>query len=193
MDCALLSGVVALARMSPGRHPEPLRASLGAFDLALSKGKAEGKVTDRLVRATFSAIERVTPKLRIDDIPNPLPSPHNLSWYFGACACPDDVRVFATMLGKGHFRVWSVAQAMDGWKVLAQVFGADNQGEATKTAEIEAGVPKLRLKHHALTSIDSFKLTAANVEEFMHDHARVLLEKQGKGHFVEFTLARRYG
>ena len=193
MDCALLSGVIALARMSPGRHSASLRESLGAFDLALSKGKAAGKVTDRLVRATFSAIERVTPNLRIDHVPNPLPSPHNLSWYFGACACPTDVRVFATMLGRGHFRVWSVAQASDGWKVLAQVFGADSQAEAAATAELEAGVAKLRLKHHALSTVVPMKLTAANIEEFMHDYARTLLEKQGQGHFVEYTLARRYG
>jgi hypothetical protein len=181
-----------LARMSPGRHNEALRESLGAFDLALSKGKAEGKVTDRLVRATFSAIERVTPNLRIDHVPNPLPAPHNLAWYFGACACPDEVRVFATMLGRGHFRVWSVAQAADGWKVLAQVFGSDTQGEAAQTAELEASTAKLRLKHHALSAIEPFKLTASNVEEFMHEYARVLLAKQGKGHFVEYTLARRY-
>lgn len=158
----------------------------------MEKGKAEGKVTDRLVRATFSAIERVTPNMRIDHVPNPLPSPHNLSWYFGACACPDDVRVFATMLGRGHFRVWSVAQAADGWKVLAQVFGADNPSEAADTAELDANVAKLRLKHHALTTVEPYRLTASNVDEFMHEYARELLKKQGSGHFVEYTLARRY-
>lgn len=178
---------------APGRHSEALRESIGAFDLALSWGKAEGKVTDRLVRATFSAIERVTPNMRIDHVPNPLPAPHHLGWYFGAVAVPTEVRMFATMLGRGHFRVWSVAQDAGGWKVLAQVFGADNQTEATQTAEVEASTARQRLKAHTLTAIEPYKLTAANVEDFMHDYAKELLAKQGSGHFVEYTLARRYG
>ena len=178
--------------MSTGKHPQSLKESIGAFDLALSKGKVEGKVDSRLVRSTFSAIERVTPQLRIDHIPNPFPSPHNLSWYFSACACPDDVRVFATRLGKGHVRIWSVAQAADGWKILAQVFGSDSQKEAAGTMELEASVPKLSLKHHVLSGSSNFTMAATNVDEFMHTHARELLKKMGRGHFVELTLARRY-
>lgn len=131
--------------------------------------------------------------MRIDHVPNPFPTPHNLAWYFNACACPEDVRVFATMLSKGHFRVWSVAQAADGWKVLAQVFGDDNQSGAKATAEIEAKVPSLRLKNHVLAGIEPFKLTVSNFSDFMHRYARELLAKQGNGHFVELTLGRRYG
>lgn len=175
-----------------GKHGQALKESIGACALALDKGKVEGKVTDRLVRATFAAIERCTPQLRIDNIPNPFPAPHNLSWYFSACACPDDVRVFATRLSKGNNRVWSVAQATDGWKVLVQVFGAESQADAGRMVELEAKTPSLILKHHVMADASNFTFSAQNVDEFMHEHARVLLEKQGRGHFVELTLARRY-
>ena len=176
-------------------HRKSLALSLGAFDKALASGKLpENQITDRLVRATFSAIEKAQPKLRIDSIPNPFPSPHNLSWYFGACACPDDVRVFATMLGKGHLRVWSVAQDKTGWQVLVQAFG-DTKSNIASTVEIETRVPSKRLKGYVMAAVEPFSLKAANIKDFMHDHARTLLARyQGEaGHFVQVTLARRYG
>lgn len=189
-----MSGVVGLARLAPGRHNDALSNALGAFDKALSSGKLpDGQVTERLVRSTFSAVERITPKLSVDSVPNPFPSPHNLSWYFGACACPDDVRVFATMLSKSHLRVWSVAQAKDGWKVLVQVFGDTTQGNAQSTVEIETRVPSKRLKRYTLASIEPFAFKASNVELFMHDYARYLLRRLDLGTFVEITLGRRYG
>jgi len=184
--------VLGLARLAPEQHPQALKESIGAFALALDSGKAVGRVTDRVVRSTFSAIERYTPQLRIDHVPNPFPSPHNLSWYFGACACPDDVRVFATMLGKGHVRIWSVAQAADGWKVLAQVFGADSQEDANETIRLEAGVPSGRLKHHYLDAMTTFPMSALEADGLMATHAGIKMEKHGRGHFVELTLARRF-
>jgi hypothetical protein len=188
----LLSGVLDQARLAPHRHPESLKKSIGAFALALESGKAVGKVDSRTVRSTFSAIERYTPQLRIDHLPNPFPSPHNLSWYFSACACPKDVRVFATALSAGHVRVWSVAQAADGWKVLAQVFGATSAADARDSIGLETPVAAGRLKHHYLASVESFPFSAAAADELMMSQAKVLLEQQGRGHFVELTLARRF-
>jgi hypothetical protein len=176
-------------------HGKSLALSLGAFDKALASGKLPvGHVTDRLVRATFSAIEKITPKMRIDNIPNPFPAPHNLSWYFGSCACPDDVRIFATMLGKGHLRVWSVAQDKGGWQVLVQAFGDTVSGSAS-TVEIETRVPSKRLKGYVLAGVENFKFKAANIDSFMHEHARTLLARHQdeSSHFVQVTLARRYG
>jgi len=173
-------------------HSESLKKSIGAFSLVLDSGKAVGRIDSRIVRSTFSAIERLTPQLRIDHIPNPLPSPPNLSWYFGACACPKDVRVFATILRNSPIRIWSVAQAADGWKVLAQVFGASSGAEAVRTMALETKVPSGRLKHHHLDASVSFPLGVAATDQLMQDQARVLLEQQGRGHFVELTLARRY-
>lgn len=85
-----------------------------------------------------------------------------------------------------------MAQAADGWKVLIQVFGAESQAEARRMVELEAKVPSMALKHHVMAQADNFAFQAQNVDEFMHEHARKLLEKQGRGHFVELTLARRY-
>jgi len=187
---------VGLARGTGAIHGKSLALSIGAFDKALSSGKLpDGQVTDRLVRATFSAIEKITPKMRIDSIPNPFPAPHNLSWYFGACSCPDEVRVFATMLGKGHIRVWSVAQDKGGWQVLVQAFGDTVSGNAASTVEIETRVPSKRLKGFVMASVEPFAFKAENINLFMHEHARTILAKhQGEtGHFVQVTLARRYG
>lgn len=178
--------------MAPGKHSDSIKEAIGAFDLALSQGKAVGKITERAVRATFSAIERITPNLSVDNVPNPFPAPHNLSWYFSCCACPDDVRVFATMLSKGNIRVWSVAQDREGWKILAQVFGAESSAEALRFVEQDSSVPSLRLKHHVFAGSSRFNMTAQSVDAFMHEHARALLEKNGKGHFVEVSLDRRY-
>lgn len=187
---------MGLARGTGAIHGKSLAQSLGAFDKALSSGKLpEGQVSDRLVRATFSAIEKITPKMRIDSIPNPFPAPHNLSWYFGACACPTDVRVFATMLSKGHLRVWSVAQDKGGWQVLAQAFGDSISGSAASTVEIETRVPAMHLKGFVLASVEPFSFRARNIDLFMHEHARTLLARHQDqtSHFVQVTLARRYG
>ena len=170
--------------------------SLGAFDKALSSGKLpEGQVTDRLVRAAFSAIEKALPKMQIDNIPNPFPPPHNLSWYFGACACPDDVRVFATMLGKGYLRVWSVAQDKGGWQVLVQAFGDAISGSASSTVEIETRIHSKRLKGFVMAGVAPFEFSPRNIDQFMHTHARTLLARHqnDSSYFVQVTLARRYG
>lgn len=194
LDVVLLSGVVGLARHAPGAHSPKLAASLVAFDSVLSAGKvAPGAVSDRLVRAAFSALENVTPQLRTDMVPNPLPAPHNLSWYFCACACPLEIRAFATALRRKHTRVWSVAKAEDGWRVLMQVFGATSKADAEKTASLETQVPAKRLRQHAVGSVKSFNLKPRAVEDFMHEHARGLLQREGLGDFVEISLQSRYG
>jgi hypothetical protein len=191
LDSAILSGVLDLARQAPGAHPEELKRSIGACLMAFDRGQAEGRVTDRLVRATFSALEQ-TARLRIDHVPNPFEPPHNLSWYFSACACPPDVRQFATRLSNSHIRVWSVAQNRSGWVILAQVFGASSQAEAVRAVELEADVPAKSLMHHAMSGAMKYTFAAQNVDRFMNDHARGLLEKQGRGHFVEIALDRRF-
>jgi len=195
LDVALLSGVVGLAKHAPGAHSPKLAASLVAFDSVLSAGKvAQGAVSDRLVRAAFSALERVTPQLRTDMVPNPLPPPHNLSWYFCACACPLEVRAFATALRRKHTRVWSVARAENGWLILMQVFGATSKADAEKTAALECQMPAKRLRQYAVGTVKSFgDFKPRAIEEFMHEHARGLLQRESLGDFVEISLLSRYG
>lgn len=184
----LLSGVVGLAKangMTTG--------AFDTFDKALTAGKVptSGKVNDRVVRAAYAALERSSTKTSLDNIPNPLPAPHNLSWYFSSCVCPADVRQFATMLGRGNIRVWSVARDMNGWYILAQVFGAKDGKDAVKTVEIETRLPVHRLKGYTLDTISPFELEASNIENFMHDYAKNILKTKGLGTFVEVFLERR--
>jgi len=169
-------------------------SSIAAFDKALESGRvpASGKVTDRLVRSTFAAIERGLGEIDVDTVPNPLPKPHNLAWYFNRCTCPTEVRQFAVALHRFHLRVWSVAQTADGWNVLVQVFGApDKTAGAVQAVDLEARMPLKRLQHFALREIHPYKLDAQNVELFMHQCAKGLLEQEGLGDFVEVELVRR--
>lgn len=158
--------------------------------IALDSGKAEGAVTSRTVKATFSALERYTPSLGVDQLPNPFPYPHNLSWYFGSCACPHDVRVFATMLGKGHLRVWSVAKDELGWKVLTQVFGASSQEDAVATVKLDSGLPSTRLKHFYLKSVGPASLDPSAVDGLIRPFTK--RDPQDLGVFVEVNLGRRF-
>lgn len=182
----LLSGVVGLSRRVT--KTEELDASFGAFDAALASGKlpTTGKVSDRLVRSAFAALERKNPSLQMADVPNPLPAPHNLAWYFGSCACPDEVRAFATQVGKKNVRVWSVAQDTTSWRVLAQVFNG-HQADLLQATDTARG----RLKAYTLQSVNTFKMEPRNVSAFTHDFVRGLLGKQTLGEFIEFHLSRR--
>lgn len=185
---ALLSGIVCLAKANG-----VVNDAFVAFDKALSEGRvpASGRVTDRIVRSAFASLGRSPIKLSIESVPNPLPAPHNLSWYFSSCVCPDEVRQFATMLGRGHIRVWSVARSIEGWFVLAQVFGEDSKESATKSVLLETRVATKRLKNHALAAVAPFDLDPKTVEGFMHKHAKAMLSKHGVGTFVELFLERR--
>lgn len=185
----LLSGVVGLAKKSG----EALSSAFEAFDRALTAGKVgTNKVSDRIVRSAFASLSRTQVQTSLDLIPNPLPRPHNLSWYFGSCTCPAEIRAFATMLGRKHIRVWSVAHTVDGWVILAQVFGAENKDAALKDVELEARVPARRLQRHTVSSIASSKVDAKAAEEFMHSYAKALLKQhEGVGNFVEIFLERK--
>ncbi len=187
----LLSGVLSIARKAA--TTKSLKASFDMFDKALSTNKVpvEGKITERLVRSAFSALVKANIGLGVRHLPNPFPSPHNLSWYFGACTCPGEVRSFATSIRHRPLRVWSVAQAAEGWRVLVQVVGEDTSLAAEATVGLECKSPALRLRQHALGSIKSFPMKADNVEAFMHECARGLLAREGLGHFVEVSLDRR--
>lgn len=184
----LLSGVVGLAKAAGVTG-----GAFETFDKALTAGKvpAVGQVTDRIVRSAYASLERSSTKMSLDSIPNPLPPPHNLSWYFSACTCTPEVRQFATMLGKGNIRVWSVARDLNGWFILAQVFGAESDKDATSMIELETRLPARRLKSHVVASIAPFKLEVKNVEAFMHDYAKNILKRKGLGTFVELFLERR--
>lgn len=184
----MLSGVVGAAAKHSGSN-----TVLVAFDKALVDGKlpATGKVTERVVRSAYASLERSSTKFSIDNIPNPLPPPHNLSWYFSCCTCPPEVRQFATMLGHGNIRVWSVARDLHGWFILAQVFGAESPEEAVGIVELQTRLPVHRLRNHVLDTISPFSMEPQNIENFMHEHAKNILKRKGLGTFVEIFLERR--
>lgn len=184
----LLSAVVGAAKTTSDNA-----GVLAVFDKALTEGKlpATGKVTERIVRSAYAALERSSTKMSVDSIPNPLPAPHNLSWYFSSCVCPGEVRQFATMLSHGNIRVWSVARDLQGWFILAQVFGAKDDQEAVSMVELQTRLPVHRMKNHVLDTISPFALEVKNVEDFMHDHAKNILKRKGLGSFVEVFLERR--
>lgn len=167
--------------------------SFETFDKALSAGKVPlvGKVTDRLVRSAYAALERSSTQMSVDRIPSPLSPPHDLSWYFSVCTCPSAVRQFATMLGRGNIRVWSVARDLDGWLILAQVFGADNDADAVNTVELSTRLPITRLHTHVLSRIEPYKVDTDKIESFMSDYAKNAYKKQGVGTFVQLFLERR--
>ncbi len=186
----LLSGVVGLGR---GIAKKPsVEGSFAAFDKALQSGKlpTSGKVTDRLVRSAYFALERSHPGFNLAQVPNPLPKPHNLTWYFGHADVEDEVRAFATGINRKHIRVWSVTKVQDGYKLLAQVFDAGNSKDAAHSVELESRMPAKRMRHFVISAVESFDLKTTNAEAFMHEVARGLLERQGLGDFVEVTLAR---
>jgi hypothetical protein len=186
----LLSAVVGLAR-GVAKKPS-VEGSFRAFDKALQSGRVptSGKVTDRVVRAAYSALERSYPGFSIERVPNPLPKPHNLTWYFGHGNVEDEIRAFATGINRKFVRVWSVAKVQDGFRVLAQVFGATGGPDAAKMVEIETRMPAKRMRRYIVTGVSSFTMKPANVESFMHEVARGLLERQGLGDFVEVSLDR---
>lgn len=188
LDTVLLSGVVGISKATSDGV-----GVLATFDKALAEGKipADGKVTERVVRSAYAALERSSTKMSVDSIPNPLPAPHNLSWYFSCCNCPAEVRQFATMMGHGNVRVWSVARDLQGWFILAQVFGADNQADAVSMVELQTRLAVHRLKGYVLDTISPFKMEPKNIEQFMHDHAKNILKRKGLGTFVEVFLERR--
>jgi hypothetical protein len=166
---------------------QSLNASFEGFDRALSSGKlpGTGKVNDRLVRSAFSALERLNPKVRVADVPNPFHDPFNLNWYFGLCACPDEVRAFATTIGRKSIRVWSVAEHGGAWKVLAQVFG----DPAALVPAADAAQKRLNKFH--VSSVQPTQYRPANVNAFAHEFTRGLLQKQdGTGQFIEVHLRR---
>ena len=186
----LLSNVLEASRNHRNDLSPTLAKDLAIYDKAFSKGKnVSDYVNNRVVRATFSAVEKAVPQLSLDKLGNPFNSPHNLSWYFNACACPTDIRSFATRIGKQHVRVWSVAQTADGWKVLAQVFGSSTQLEATKALELETRVPALSLKKHSLSVISGISINAAS-KEVLAGYMRSLIDRVGNGHFVEVSLVK---
>ena len=181
-----MSGVVGLAKAAGITG-----GAFETFDKALTLGKTEGKISTRVVRLAYASLERNATSFALDKIPNPLPAPHNLSWYFSSCVCPGDVRQFATMIGRGNIRVWSVARDLDGWFILAQVFGADSDEEAVNMVELETRLPVHRLKGYVLDTISPFDMDMKNIESFMHDYAKNILKRKGLGTFVELFLERR--
>lgn len=186
----LLSGVVGLAR---GVSAKPsVTASFQAFDKALQSGRVptSGQVSERLVRSAYAALERSYPGFTIDRVPNPLPKPHNLSWYFGHANVEDEIRAFATNINRKFIRVWSVAKVEDGFKLLAQVFGASGPTDASKMVEIETRMPAKRMRRYVMTDCSGFTMKSANAESFMHEVARGLLQREGLGDFVEVSLER---
>lgn len=95
------------------------------------------------------------------------------------------------MIGHGNIRVWSVARDLDGWFILAQVFGAENDEEAVNMVELQTRLPVHRLKGYVLDTISPFDMDTKNVESFMHDYAKNILKRKGLGTFVELFLERR--
>lgn len=183
----MLSAVVCLSHRV--KLAGAVNASFAVFEDALESGRlpAAGKVSDRLVRSAFSALGRSAPELRLQDLPSPFVSPHNLSWYFGTCTCPTEVRLFVTSLGRRHLRVWSVARAEEGWRVLVQVFGAASKAKAVGEVELEMMLPSRRLRNY-VASAAGYRESLRNFDEFLHEKVRFTNLEYGKGTFVEVTL-----
>jgi hypothetical protein len=51
----------------------------------------------------------------------------------------------------------------------------------------------MRLRQHAVGGVKSFDLKPQAVEDFMHEYARGLLQRESLGKFVEISLLNRYG
>lgn len=135
----------------------------------------------------------------MDRIPNPLPPPYDLTWYFSWATMPDEVRIFATRLGRPNIRVWSVVQSsalpdmatvVPAWCVLVQVFGADDKDEAAMWAAQAAGRPRLSLQQHELAAIRAVKVDAKLITSFLHTPLKKTVEKEDPGLFVEYILPR---
>ena len=186
----LLSSVLQASQNHRKVLSPSLAKDLAIYDTAFSKGKnVSDYVNNRVVRATFSAVEKLVPQLSLDKLENPFSSPHNLSWYFNSCTCPTEIRAFATRIGKQHIRVWSVAQDASGWKVLVQVFGTATQIAAAKALELETRVPALALKKHALGGITDINVKPAGKAQ-LASYVLSLIERVGSGHFVEVSLIK---
>lgn len=192
LDAFLLASVLEASK----GHREKLSAdtakNFSTFDKAIEKKAAEGKVSGRLVRAAFSATESIVPQMAMDRVSNPFVSPHNLSWYFGNCVCPQEVRLFATRIGDSHIRVWSVAQDREYWRVVAQVFDASSAAEARQAAEQNSRVPAKSLKNHTVDEIGSYKVSGA-LDPSAIEYSKVLLDRAKQGHFVEVLLRKKGG
>lgn len=167
-----------------------MNATFDAFDAALASNKlpVTGKVNERLVRSAYAALERLTPWVRPANLPNPLPSPHNLAWYFGVATCPDEVRGFATRVGHRNVRVWSVANDGLGWVILAQVFGAGTEQEAARAFELQAQVPLKSLRQHAMSTVLPTPISLTDVSAYPHEGVKKALMAGGLGHFVTVSL-----
>lgn len=180
LDTVILSSVVSVARHVLGANASETVVSL---DRAFAEGRVNAdKVTDRLVRATWSPVQRVA-AAAMSEVANPFPSPHNLSWYLGTCTCPDEIRMLATSLRNVNTRVWSVAQTVDGWSILVQVGpGADPVAQVAQLLPVP--VKKMRkYRLDSVTEVANLALPWEQTKTFIHKHAKSLMDK-GVGTFV---------
>jgi hypothetical protein len=146
---------------------------------AFEKGKAIGLVGDRLVRSSLSCC----PSSIV--LPNPFPSPHNLDWYLGRFAGPQELRQFATLVGKSHTKVWSVAKTMSGYDVLVQVL---NSEDPPATVTLEMGVACKRLTGYRAEEPKKFTFEEEALKAFMSDYAKQALDDHGLGDFVVVSV-----
>jgi hypothetical protein len=129
--------------------------SISLIDRAFSAGNIpeRGLVAKRTVQAAASVLQARASQI-LAEVPNPFSAPHNLSWLFRTTRCPQDVRHFATRLGRGDVRVWSVAQASaDEWRVLVQVDGAESKNEAVSNVAGCALRPSKSLRNRMLMDV----------------------------------------
>ena len=162
--------------------------SLELLSRAFSEGAVpeRGMMTKNTVQAAYSVLSARMAKA-LDAVENPLPAPHNLSWYFRSCACPQDVRHFATRLSKHDVRVWSVAQASAGeWKVLVQVEGAESKNEAVSSVAGSSLRPSKALRNRIVSSVNAVTSPKGDVPSAF---PRLRPVAGNDGIFVELTIS----
>lgn len=148
---------------------------------------SSGAVLKRGVQAAYSVLSAKDNECAAS-LPNPFEAPHNLSWYFRTNDAPIDVRHFATRLGRGHIRVWSVAQSADeDWKVLVQIFSADTKNEAVSEVAAAALRPCAALKNRVLQDVAITATPKVNLPSVFH---RNEFSTKPEGHFVELTITK---
>ena len=181
LDAVIMASLVAHAKDAGSE-------SLDLFDRAFSEGAVpeRGVMTKRTVQAAFSVLSAKKAKV-IEAVVNPFPSPHNLSWYFRNGTLPEDIRHFATRLGRGDVRVWSVARAStDEWKVLVQVEGAESKNEAVSSVAGSSLRPSLALRKRIVSSVSAITIPAVDIPS---SFPRLRPVSGSDGVFVELTIS----
>lgn len=185
LDATIMAGLVAKAvAVKSAPSLDGVRVMAPAFEQG--KVPERGTVDKRTVQAAFSLLLKAAAPVAAT-VENPLPAPHNLSWYFRTCTAPQDIRNFATRLSANDVRVWSVARASDTeWKVLVQVSDAESKNAAVSIVAGASLRPSGALKRHIVANVVAVATPSGVVPS---SFPRLAPIDGSDGTFVELTLA----